>query len=106
MSCLFDCLSVTLVYCSQTVGWIKLTLVMEVGLGLGDVVLDGNPSPPPTESGTVAPHFSAHVYCGQTVANLSYCWALVLVILVTDRQTNIGEKHQLKVAEAMRLTRW
>jgi len=24
-----------------------------------------------------APQFSAHVYCGQTVAHLSYCWALV-----------------------------
>jgi len=23
------------------------------------------------------PHFSAHVYCGQTVAHLSNCWALV-----------------------------
>ena len=23
------------------------------------------------------PQFSAHVYCGQTVAHLSYCWALV-----------------------------
>ena len=24
-----------------------------------------------------SPQFSAHVYCGQTVARLSYCWALV-----------------------------
>jgi len=24
-----------------------------------------------------SPHFSAHVYCGQTVAHLSYCRALV-----------------------------
>jgi len=23
------------------------------------------------------PQFSDHVYCGQTVAHLSYCWALV-----------------------------
>jgi len=28
-------------------------------------LLDGNPAPP-TERGTAAPHFSAHVYCGQT----------------------------------------
>jgi len=27
----------------------------------------------PTESGTVALHFSAHVHCGQTVAHLSKC---------------------------------
>jgi len=30
--CLSICLSVTLVYCDQTVGWIKMPLGMEVGL--------------------------------------------------------------------------
>jgi len=51
------CLSVALVYCSQTVGWIKMPLDTEVGLGSGDIVLDGDPAPP-TEKGTVArPHF-------------------------------------------------
>jgi len=54
-----------------------MPLPMEVGLGLGDTVLDGDPAPPPTERGTTAPHFSGHVYCGQTVAHLSNCWALV-----------------------------
>ena len=39
------CLSVTLVYCGQTVGWIKMTLGTEVGLGPGDIVLDGDPAP-------------------------------------------------------------
>jgi len=37
---------------------------MEVGLGPGHIVLDGDPAPPP-KKGT-APHFLAHVYCGQT----------------------------------------
>jgi len=41
--CLSVCLSVTLVYCDQTVGWIKTALGREVGLGLGDIVLDGDP---------------------------------------------------------------
>jgi len=31
----------------------------------------------PGGKGTAAPHFSAHVCCGQTVAHLSNCWALV-----------------------------
>jgi len=39
-------LSVTLVYCSQTVGWIKIPLGMEVGLSLGDIALDGDTAPP------------------------------------------------------------
>jgi len=34
------CVSVTLVYCGQTVGWIKMPLGAEVGLGQRDVVLD------------------------------------------------------------------
>jgi len=49
-----------------------MPLGKEVGLGPGDVVLDGDP-PLPTDRGTAAPpHFSAHVYCGQTVAHPSY----------------------------------
>jgi len=40
-------LSVTLVYCGQMVGWIKMKLGMEVGLGPGHIVLDGDPAPPP-----------------------------------------------------------
>jgi len=38
------CLSVTLVYCGQTVGWIKVPLSMEVGLGPGNIVLDRDPA--------------------------------------------------------------
>jgi len=33
-----------LVYCGQTVGWIKMKLGTEVGLG--HIVLDGDPAPP------------------------------------------------------------
>jgi len=35
------CLSVMLLCCGQTVGWIKMPLRMEVGLSSGDIVLDG-----------------------------------------------------------------
>jgi len=34
------------VYCGQTAGWIKIPLGMEVGLGSGDIMLDGDPAPP------------------------------------------------------------
>jgi len=45
--CLSVCLSVTLVYCAQTVGWIKMPpLGTEIDLGPGDIVLDGDPVPP------------------------------------------------------------
>ena len=38
-------LSGTLVYCGQTVGWmVRVPVGMEVGLGPGDIVLDGNPA--------------------------------------------------------------
>jgi len=44
-------LSVTLVYCGQTVGRIKMKLGMEVGLSPGHIMLDGDPAPP-LQSGT------------------------------------------------------
>jgi len=43
--CLF-CLSVTLVYCGQTVGWIKMKLGMQVGVGTGHVERWRPRSPP------------------------------------------------------------
>jgi len=56
-------LSVTLVYCGQIVGWIKmkLSICMEVGLDPGHIVLEGTQLLP--KRGT-APQFSAHVHCG------------------------------------------
>jgi len=42
-----SCLSVILVYCGQTVGRIKMQLGMQVGLGPGHIVLDGDPAPHP-----------------------------------------------------------
>jgi len=47
------CLSVTLVCCGQTAGWIKMPLGKEVTLGPGDIVLNGDPAP--LERGTVPP---------------------------------------------------
>jgi len=41
-----SCLSVMLVYCGQTIEWIKMELRMEVGLRPGHIVLDGDPAPP------------------------------------------------------------
>jgi len=71
LSCL-SCLSVTLVYCGQTIGLIKIKLGMWVSLGPGHIVLDGDPAPSP-KKGAKPLQFSAHVYCGQTVASLSCC---------------------------------
>ena len=61
------------VYCGQTAGWIKMPLGAEVGLGPGDIVLDGAQLPPQKKAGGAGPQSSAHVYCGQTVAHLRYC---------------------------------
>ena len=56
-----SCLLVMLVYCGQTVGRIKMKLGMQVGIGLGHIVLDGDPAPPPPYGHS--PQFSAHIYC-------------------------------------------
>ena len=59
------CLSVTLVYCGQMVGWIKMKLGMRVGLGPGHIVLDWDPAERPSPKGGGAPQFSTHICCGQ-----------------------------------------
>ena len=54
------------VYCGQTaVGLcIRIPLATEVGLSLGDIVLDGDPAPPPLKG--YSPQFSVNVRFGQT----------------------------------------
>ena len=61
------------VCCGQTGGWIKMPLGTEVDLGPGHIALDIAQLPLPLERHTAAPPFLADVYCGQTVAHLSYC---------------------------------
>jgi len=53
----------------QTAGWIKMALGTKVGRGPGHIVTWGRSYPRKGRS----PQFSAHVYCGQTVAHLNYC---------------------------------
>jgi len=71
-----DCLPVTLVYCGQTVGWIKMKHGMQVGLGPGHIVLDGDPAPLPKKGAdcpsftTSAPPFSADIFCGQMAGGI------------------------------------
>ena len=60
-------LSVTVVtYRGQTVGRIKMPLGTEVGLGPGDIVLDGNTAPPTGTISATAEHLYglSHVRCG------------------------------------------
>jgi len=57
------CLSVTFVHCDQTVGRIKMKLGMhgmQVGLGPGHIVLDGDPAPLP-QRGTHTPIFGPYL---------------------------------------------
>jgi len=82
-----SCLSAMLVYCGQTVGWSKMKLGMQVGLGPGHIVLDGDPAPPHTVGHSA--QFSAHICCGQMAAwiNISLCVELGLCV----RQTLVPE---------------
>jgi len=93
-------LSVTLVYCGQTVGWIKLDGTWCGGRPrLKRHCVGWRPSSPHGKGHSSPPYFSAHVYCGQTVAHLSNCWALVklaadrhlaFVIRQLDRPWRVG----------------
>jgi len=55
-------LSVTLVYCGQTVGWIKMKLGKQVGLGPGHIVLDGDPAPLLQRGIAPPPNFGPYLF--------------------------------------------
>jgi len=59
--CCLSVLSVTLLYCGQTVGWIKMKIGTQVGLGPGHIVLDRDPACPSPKGHS--PKFSAHIFC-------------------------------------------
>jgi len=46
-----------------------MTLGTDVGLGQGDIVLDGDQAPPPQKKGA-HPHFLVNAYCGQTAVRI------------------------------------
>jgi len=65
MTVVLSCMSVlfvTLVYCGQTVGWIKMKLGTQVGLGPGHIVLDAA-LPFPKEA--QPPPIFGYICCGQ-----------------------------------------
>ena len=68
LSVLSVCLSVlyvTLVCSGQTVGWIKMKLDMQVGLGPGHIVLDGVPPPPQRGTAKWLDGLRCHLYGGR-----------------------------------------
>ena len=44
-----------------------MKLDVQVGLGPGHIVLDGDPAPPPPKVDGVSPQFLAHIFCGEMV---------------------------------------
>ena len=72
--------------CGQMAGWIKMPLCMEVGIGPGDFVLDGDLAPLP-KRGEAPSQFSAHVYCGQTAG---------LITMALGMEVGLGLDHTAK----------
>ena len=60
----------------------KIPSAMEVGLGPGNIVLNGDSAP--LERGTAPPHFSDHVYCGK----MAGCIKMSL-----DTEVDLGPGH-------------
>ena len=56
------CLPVTLVYCDQTDGWIKMKLGTEIGLSPGHNVLDGHPAPSSQKGHSPSPIFGPYMW--------------------------------------------
>ena len=62
LSVCLSCLSVTLSYCGQTVGLIKMPLGTEAGLSAGNIVLDGDPAPAYGKGHSSFMRFSSYFY--------------------------------------------
>jgi len=62
-------------YFGQTVGWIEMSLGMEVGTGSGHIVLQGNPALP-TEMGTAGPNFRPSLHGRPSQQLLTSCLSL------------------------------
>jgi len=58
--------------------WIKMSLGMELGLGPGDFVLNGDPAPPSPKGGQSPLKFLAHVYCGQMAGWMNLILGIVV----------------------------
>jgi len=71
----------TLVYCGQTVGWIRMRIVTEVGLGPGHIVLDGDP-----QKGAQQPP----LLFGPIVAKRSPITAEVLCLAINSAAENVN----------------
>jgi len=61
LSVCLSCLCLTFVHCGQTVGRIKMKLGLQLGLGPGHIVLDGDPSAPPPKGHSPHPIFDPSV---------------------------------------------
>ena len=66
----------TLVYCGPTVGWIRMRIVTEVGLGPGHTVLDGDPALPHRKGHSSRPYVSAPLWPNGRPSQLSSCLAI------------------------------
>jgi len=61
------------------VGWIKIPLHMEIGLGPGNFVLDVDPAPLSKKKGrSPPPQYSEHFYCGQTAGCIKMPFGMVV----------------------------
>ena len=82
------CLSVCLlahIFCGQMAGWIMMPLGMEIGLGPGDFVLDGNQAPFPKKGVEPFSHFRPMSIVAKRLDgsrwHLARRWALVQATL-------------------------
>jgi len=97
---LFICNRATLVYCGQMVGWIKMRLGTEVGLGPGDIVLDEDPAPPRKGAQqappvpTFRPTLLWHDCLSQQLLSF-YFWILIIpfYIKLIFFELRFGEQH-------------
>jgi len=87
------------VHCGQTVGRIKTKLGVQVGLGPGHIVLDGDPAPLP-QRGTAPTQFLAHICCCQMAAWINWGYTPIEMQKVVAMATSLKPRPHQQHIEA------
>ena len=95
------------VYCGQMAGWIGIPLGTEIGLGSGDIVLDGDPAPPRKGAQQPPTFWRMSIVAKWSPISatqlLSSCLNLHQVTPGTQHRTSVGDWSRMDISRLLLL---
>ena len=95
------------VYCGQTAEWIRIPRGTQIGLGPGDIVLDGDPAPHGKGNSSPPPLFVLlYVPLRPSYQSLSSCYSYLEYLQILDSDLTIVQPARLSVNGIGVTLRW